>query len=398
MRIALLAPLVSPIAPPFLGGAQALLYDLAAGLAARGHDTSLYAADGSHVPGVRMVPIGVDSSTLMPASFATENDAPPADGDDDWDADLHAPDEALYRATYAFLWAFRMLDAHAGEYDLLHAHAYDRPAFTYTSMQPRPVVHTLHLPAVDAGIRDTLSLLRPPTGGRNEDVRLVTVSHACAATYAPYCQIDDVIYNGVDVERIPFGAAPDPDGYLLFAGRITPEKGVEDALDIAARAGKRLLLVGNVYDRRYFDARIAPRLAAAGNDVQYLDSVPRERLWELMAGAEAVLAPARWDEPFSLVACEAQAAGAPIIAYARGGLREVVADGETGWLVAPGDLDAAAEAVTRLERIDRAACRERIRRRFSLAAMLDGYEAFYSTMLARRAQENRENRKETTGE
>ena len=407
MRIALLAPLVSPIAPPFLGGAQALLYDLAAGLAARGHDVSLYAADGSYVPGVRMVPIGVDSSTLTPASFGTENDTPPAhdaearnaaedDEDDDWDADLHAPDEALYRATYAFLWAFRTLDAHAGEYDLLHAHAYDRPAFTYTNMQPRPVVHTLHLPAVDVGIRDTLSLLRPVTGGGNEDVRLVTVSHACAATYAPYCQIDGVIYNGVDVERIPFGAEPDADGYLLFAGRITPEKGVEDALDIAARAGKRLLLVGNIYDQHYFDARIAPRLAAASNEVQYFNSVPREQLWKLMAGAEAVLAPARWDEPFSLVACEAQAAGAPIVAYARGGLREVVADGETGWLVAPGNLDAAVGAVTRLGGIDRAACRERIREQLSLAAMLDGYEAFYATMLAQRGQEHLENRKETT--
>lgn len=399
MRIALLAPLVSPIAPPFLGGAQALLYDLAAGLAARGHDVSLYAADGSHVPGVRMVPLGVDSSTLTPASFAAEGDAAlgihdtPAAGtldveEDDWDTDLHAPDAALYRSTYAFLWAFRALDAHASEYDLLHAHAYDRPAFTYTNMQPRPVVHTLHLPAVDQGIRDTLSLLRPAGGGGNDDIRLVTVSHACAETYSPYCHIDAVIHNGVDVDRIPFRVAPDPDGYLLFAGRIAPEKGVEDALDIAARAGKRLLLVGNVYDRNYFAQRIAPRLAAAGGDAQYLDSVPRERLWALMAAAEAVLAPARWDEPFSLVACEAQAAGAPVIAYLRGGLREVVADGVTGWLVAPGDVAGAVEAIGRLKTIDRATCRERIRQHFSLAAMLDSYEAFYSAMLAERGQEH----------
>lgn len=406
MRIALLAPLVSPIAPPFLGGAQALLYDLAAGLAARGHDVSLYAADGSNVPGVRMVPLDVDSSTLTPARFAAEGDAAlempegAADAEeDDWDTtDLHAPDEAVYRSTYAFLWAFRALDAHAGEYDLLHAHAYDRPAFTYTNMQPRPVVHTLHLPAVDLGIRDTLSLLRPAGGGGNDDIRLVTVSRACAETYAPYCRIDAVIHNGVDVDRIPFDAAPDPDSYLLFAGRIAPEKGVEDALDIAARAGRRLLLVGNVYDRHYFDQRIAPRLASAGDGVRYLDSVPRERLWELMVAAEAVLAPARWDEPFSLVACEAQAAGAPVVAYARGGLREVVANGMTGWLVAPGDIAGAVEAIGRLKTIDRAACRERVRQHFSLAAMLDGYEAFYSAMLAECGQERPRDSRETNDE
>lgn len=404
MRIALLAPLVSPIAPPFLGGAQALLYDLAVGLVARGHDVSLYAADGSHIPGVRVIPLDVDSSTLTPANFVSRSHSALASGEtgaddeNDEDDDVMAPDAALYRMTYAFLQAFRALDAHAGEYDLLHAHAYDRPAFTYTNMQPRPVVHTLHLPALDAGIRDTLSLLRPPSGGGDEDVRLVTVSRACAATYAPYCRMDAVIYNGVDVERIPFGGTPNSDGYLLFAGRISPEKGVEDALAIAAGAGKRLLLAGSIYDRGYFDERIAPRLEAnGGNGVFYLDMLPRERLWEVMAGAEAVLAPAQWDEPFSLVACEAQAAGAPVVAYARGGLCEVVADGETGWLVAPGDVHAAIEAVGRLATLGRGACRERVRSRFSLAAMLDAYEAFYAGMLAGAGQgkESQTLRKET---
>jgi UDP-glucose:tetrahydrobiopterin glucosyltransferase len=395
MRIALLAPLVSPIAPPFLGGAQALLYDLAAGLAARGHDISLYAADGSQITGVRVVPLGVDASTLTPAAFAApsrialpdeESGAENTEDDENGDSDVMAPDAALYRMTYAFLQAFRTLDAHAGEYDLLHAHAYDRPAFTYTNMQPRPVVHTLHMPAIDAGICDTLSLLRPASGGGNDDVRLVTVSRACAATYAPFCRIDAVVYNGVHVDEIPFGEAPSADGYLLYAGRMAPEKGVEDALEIAARAGKRLILAGGVYDRRYFDERIAPRLAAAGSGALYLDAVPRERLWELMAGAEAVLSPSHWEEPFSLAACEAQAAGAPVIAYARGGLREVVADGETGWLVALGDIDGAAEAVARLGNIERRACRERVQTWFSLTAMLDGYEAFYAKMLAAHGQ------------
>jgi UDP-glucose:tetrahydrobiopterin glucosyltransferase len=381
MRIALLAPLVSPIAPPFLGGAQALLYDLAAGLSQRGHAVTLYAADGSHVPGVPCPPLGINSADLRPARFASPEAESTSDAREEED-DLPIADEAIFSAAYAFLRAWRAIGKHAGDHDLVHAHAYDLPAFGYASLQPLPVVHTLHLPAVDPEILRILRLLAPP--GESSATRLVTVSRACAQTYLPHCRIDAVIHNGVDVERIPFGAAAAPEGYLLYAGRMTPEKGVEDALEIGARAGRPLLLAGGIYDQAYFDARIAPRLARADGGVRYLGMVGREALWALMAGAAAVLAPAQWEEPFSLVACEAQAAGAPVIAYARGGLREVVADGETGWLVAPGDVAAAAAATAKVGALDRAACRARVRRLFSLARMLDAYEAFYRDMLATR--------------
>ncbi|HLZ21659.1 MAG TPA: glycosyltransferase [Ktedonobacterales bacterium] len=383
MRIALLAPLVSPIAPPFLGGAQALLFDLATGLAARGHAVTLYAADGSDVPGVRIVPLGIDAATLRPAIFtaskhdaAVDTDAGDESGDEE---DAFATDEAVFQPSYAFLRVYRAIAAHADEHDLLHAHAYDQPAFAFGSLQPLPIVHTLHLAAVDGPIREALHLLAPP--GASSPTRLVTVSHACAATYAPYCRIDAVIYNGVDVARIPFGAQPDSNGYLLFAGRIAPEKGVADAISIAEQSGHPLLLAGGIYDQAYFDSIVAPRLAYGSSAARYLGAVSRERLWELMAGARAVLAPAQWEEPFSLVACEAQAAGAPVIAYARGGLREVVADGETGWLITPGDVAAAVDAVARIHALDRADCRERVIRTFSLNSMLDAYEAFYTSML-----------------
>jgi UDP-glucose:tetrahydrobiopterin glucosyltransferase len=383
MRIAILAPLVSPIAPPFLGGAQALLADLAAGLAVRGHEVTLYAADGSSVPGVRAVSLGIDSALLRPATFAASrhDDATGINGEEGGEAeeDPFATDEAVFQPSYAFLRAYRAIAAHAGEHDLLHAHAYDQPAFVFGSLQPLPVIHTLHLPAVDGPIREALRLLAPP--GAASPTRLVTVSNACAATYAPYCRIDAVIYNGVDLSRIPFDVQPDASGYLLFAGRIAPEKGVADAISIAEQSGRPLVLAGGIYDTAYFDAVVAPRLAESATRARYLGAVSRERLWELMAGAAAVLAPAQWEEPFSLVACEAQAAGAPVIAYARGGLREVIADGETGWLVPPGDLSAAASAVSRITMLDRAACRARIARRFSLSTMLDAYEAFYASML-----------------
>lgn len=388
MRIALLAPLVAPIAPPYLGGAQALLADLATGLAERGHDVTLYAADGSRVPGVRVPSLGIDASRLTPARFAGDALPPAAAGvtgsrdSDDTDPDLLASDAPAFLATYAFARAFRAIAAaaDAGMHDLLHAHAYDWPAFAHANLQPLQVVHTLHLPALDPAINDVLRQLAPPDAPLGA-TRLATVSHACAATYAATCRIDRVIHNGVSVERIPFGARPDPRGYLLFAGRIAPEKGVEDAIEIAARAGQPLLLAGGIYDQAYYEARIAPRLAASGTGVSFLGALDRERLWELMAGAAAILCPVHWDEPFGLVACEAQAAGAPVIGYARGGLREVVVDGVTGRLVPKGDLDAAVSAVAQLESLDRAACRDRALRHFSLAAMLDAYESYYAEIL-----------------
>ncbi len=404
VRIALLAPLVSPLAPPFLGGAQALLHDLAAGLAGRGHDVALYAADGSHVPGVRVIPTGIDAEQL--AAGRVRPTHPDADlQSTDIPADAELEDTPLARA---FARVYDVIAAHASEHDLLHAHAYDWAAFAYAARAPLPVTHTLHLPNLDPAIAAVLARSSPPgplslrgegvrqeegsplrgegewKGERKPQVHVVAVSQACAASYAGACRIAAVLYNGIDIERIPFGGRAATPAYLLFAGRISPEKGVTDAISIAARAGRHLVIAGGVYDRAYYTEEIAPRLERSGGRVSYVGELSRERLWELMAGAEALLCPIQWDEPFGLAACEAQATGTPVIAYARGGLREVVDDGQTGWLAPLGDIEAAAAAVTRVAALDRRACRAWVEQRFSLAAMLDAHERFYRMVLAAR--------------
>lgn len=386
MRIALVAPLVSPIAPPYLGGAQALLADLARGLAQRGHEVTLYAAEGSSVPGVRIITLGIDSSELRPARFHRDSVAPTTTSaatpdDDEYIPDMLRPDERKLLPSYAFLHVFRALVNHVDEFDLVHAHAFDWPAYAYSSMLPLPVIHTLHLPAVDSNIAKLLGVLAPPDGAPAR-VRLTTVSHACAAGWSPYCDITQVIHNGVDVDAIPFSAAPGSPPSLLFAGRISPEKGVEDALKIAEQADLPLVVAGDIYDTRYYEQRIAPRLERMGERVRYLGGVAQEDLYQLMGAALAVLCPPHWEEPFGLVACEAQAAGTPIVAYRRGGLAEVVADGETGFVVEPGDIAAAVAAVHQVETLDRRACRSRVESLFTLAKMLDGYEAFYAETLA----------------
>lgn len=373
LDIAMLAPLVSPIRQPYLGGAQALLRDLAVSLAARGHMVTLYAAQGSDpavLPGVTLTEVAVDAQRMRPTDFAALHDKPTA-----------APvDPAVERA---FARAFDLIAARAPRHGLLHAHAYDAPAFQQAQALGMPVAHTLHMAALDPTIAVVLAALAPANQPRAaRQPWLVTVSHACAATYADICRIDSVIYNGLDIAAIPFGATTTPDAGALYAGRITPEKGVEDAIEIALMAGSRLQIVGDVYDQEYYARRIAPLVAAHPDQVIYLGPQTRQRVWELMARATVVLVPSLWDEPFGLVACEAQAAGAPVVAYDSGGLREVIVQGVTGMLVRRGQIADAAAALREAQRFSRLACRQHIAEQFALQATIDQYEALYRRMLA----------------
>lgn len=373
MRLALIAPLVSPIAPPYLGGAQALLADLAAGLAARGHRVTLFAASGSRIeaPEVSVRDLGIDAGQLRPAQFF---------GKGAGDSDAEAADPVFFRSAQGFLRVFTQVQQELDDYDLIHAHAFDWPAFAFGALLAarRPMLHTLHLPAVNESINLLLRELRE-TGN---PTRLLTISHACAATYAPYASMDAILFNGIDVEAIPFGSQADADGFLLFAGRISPEKGVTEAIEIARCAGRRLLLAGGVYDQQYFAERVRPALEANKATTEYLGALAHADLWRLMSRASALLLPIGWEEPFGLVAAEALAAGCPVIAYARGALPEIISDGETGFLIPPGDLDGAARAVLQIPAISRTACRARAQEHFSLPRMLDEYERLYERLVS----------------
>ncbi len=374
MRIALVAPFISPIAPPFLGGAQALLADLAVGLAARGHQVTLFAASGSAIPdpGVTVRDPGIDSHQLRPARFA---DSPAADTE----GENGMSDPFFFHSVESFRRVFTILQQEQDNYDLIHAHAFDWPAFAFGALLAtrRPVVHTLHLPAINPAINALLRDLRQ-TGN---PTRFVTVSQACAETYRPYVPMDAIIPNGIDIDAVPFGAEADADGCVLFAGRLSPEKGVTDAIEIARLAGRHLTLAGGIYDAAYFEQAIQPQLHARKHDLEYMGQLSRADLWSLMGRATAVLLPIAWEEPFGLVAAEALAAGCPVIAYARGALPEIISDGETGFLIPPGDINAAAQAISAASSLSRKACRERAQQYFSIARMLDNYERFYEQLL-----------------
>ncbi len=360
MRVALIAPLVTPISQPFTGGAQAVVADLAQGMAQRGHDVTLFAREGSVVPGVTIEPVAVPAS-VMPSSFSEPGRE-------------QSLDPGFMAQANVFFELFLRLRQRVAEFDVLHAHAFDWPSFSCSTLITTiPVIHTIHLPAIMPEINEVLRILNR----QQHPLTLITVSQACARDYAEYTPFDAIIYNGLDIETIPFAPHVSLDAPLLFAGRITPEKGVEAALEIAERSGRHLLLAGGIYDYGYYAERVLPRLEANKDRFTYLGQLDHATLWKLMGEIQGLLFPIAWDEPFGLTPVEAMAAGTPVIAFQRGATEEVIQHGKTGFLIPPGDCIQAAAAVEHLVEIDRQQCRIHVEERFSLHRMLDAYERVY---------------------
>jgi UDP-glucose:tetrahydrobiopterin glucosyltransferase len=349
MRIGLLAPLVAPLRDPQLGGAQVLLCDLAAALAARGHEVEVVAASGSSVTGLHLVDSGVDAAALGAALFDCRRGS--------------RADAATERAHLRAYAAARRRD-----YAVLHNHAFDVAAVRHAVAAGCAVVHTLHLPP-DAAIAAALAEARASAPAP----LVACVSTGQARAWSAHTTVDAVLRNGVPVAAI--GWERRPGRRALFAGRLSPEKGADDAVRIALRAGLPIDVVGGAYDPEFAE-RCRARWATHPS-VRFHGAVSRRRLWHGLAGARVLIVPSRWEEPFGLVAAEAQAAGTPVVAHRVGGLGEIVADGRTGFLVEPGDAAAAAAAVAGVSRISRAGCRRHAERHLDIAVTAAEHERFY---------------------
>jgi UDP-glucose:tetrahydrobiopterin glucosyltransferase len=370
VKIAIMAPLVTPIREPSRGGSQAFVADLARGLTSRGHDVDLYAASGSEVPGVRVIDTGIESESLagtLYRAFGPSADGPEAAGPAVAAPGVAAPGvagpavaESAFTTAYAAMRGIR--------YDVIHNHAFDAPAVRLATMLAAPVVHTLHLPPdrdVSAALRQAAGSSRPPA--------VAAVSDFQASTWRRVVQVDAILPPYPSTRGIPWSAKAGRGA--LFAGRLSPEKGAAEAIDIARAAGMPIDVYGDVYDAEYARDQIDPRRGWPGVTVH--QAVPRTSLWEAMARAAVVVYPARWDEPFGLAAAEAQACGCPVVAFRRGGLEEVIVDGVTGFLVPPDDVPAAAGAVSKVARISRSACREHAEARLDLELSLAAHERLY---------------------
>jgi len=351
MKVAIVAPLVSAIREPHRGGSQAFVSDLARGLADRGHQVHLYAASGSEVRGVDVIDTGVDHRDLQATLYR-------ASGAESCGSDA---------AVRAFAGVYDAVRREA--YDVVHNHAFDAPAITLATATCAPVVHTLHLPP-DASVADALR----NASRRDPAPTVAGVSAFQASAWRRVIPVDAILPPHIPTRSIRW--SPTAGENAVFAGRLSPEKGAAEAIEIALAAGIRIDVYGDSYDPDYAREQIDPRRADPGVSVH--PGVARTTLWDAMARASVVLCPARWDEPFGMVAAEAQACGTPVVAFRRGALDEVIVDGVTGFMVAPNDIEAAAEATVRTTELSRSQCRQHAQSHLDLEISLDAHEQVYT--------------------
>lgn len=338
LKIGLLAPPWAAVPPPGYGGTESVVCQLAQGLTAAGHEVVLFATGDSTAP----VPIVY--------AMASAN----------WDRIGHGEVELPH--------VMRGYEALAG-CDIIHDHTLLGPAWALATGYDR-VVTTSHGP-----FSGELRAIYRRYGKR---LPVVAISHD-QASHAPEIAVDRVIHHGVDPGEYPQGGGDG--GYLLFLGRMTPDKGVREAVLAARAAGEPLIIAAKnrePAERAYFTEEIEPLLT---DDVDVRGEVTGDAKLALLGAAKALLNPIQWAEPFGLVMIEAMACGTPVVACPNGAAPEIVDTGRTGFLCSdPADL---VRAIHRVGELERAACRAAVSQRFSTARMIDDHVALYQEMVAR---------------
>lgn len=343
MRIAAVSSPVTPLRPAQSGGAQSAVTHLAVGLAARGHHVTLYCAEGSRVDGVEIVTVPVDSRAVG-QGLVMPGGPPPQPS-----LEL---DSAIGRL---------FVEVERRGADAVSQHAFDAAAFERS--RGLPVLHTLHLPPI---VESVLHAARGEPASK-----LAAVSEAGRRDWAAAgVEVGYVLRNGVETSLPRHGPVL---RMALAAGRLSPEKGFDHAARAARLAGLPLRVVGLPYAPGYL-----PDLDGA----KLMGPLPRAELTRLMAESAVTICAVRWEEPFGLVAAEAQMAGCPVAGYRRGALPEVIEEGISGILVEPDDVETLGTAVRDCLRLDRGAVRASALRRLAIEGMLDEYERALKSVAA----------------
>jgi glycosyltransferase involved in cell wall biosynthesis len=337
MRIGILAPIAWRTPPRHYGPWERVASLLAEGLVERGLDVTLFATADSQTR--------AKLHAVCPRGYEEDRSLDPKV----W--------ECLHIAA-----AFER----AQDFDLIHNN-FDFLPLTYSDLVKTPVVTTIH------GFSSPRIL--PVYRRYNEHGYYVSISNADRDPSLKYVA---TVYHGIDIEHFTF--RPASSDHLVFLGRIHPDKGTREAIEIAKRARRRLIIAGIIQDQAYFQTQIEPHID--GRAVEYVGSVGPAARDSLLGEAAALLHPILFDEPFGLSVIEAMACGTPVIAFSRGSMPELVRHGENGFLVQ--DVEEAVGAVNRLPEIRREDCRRFVEEGFSAARMVDDYVAVYERVLAMR--------------
>lgn len=335
MKVGILGPVAWRTPPAHYGPWEQVTSLLAEGLVARGVDVTLFA-------------------TLDSVTSAQLDGVVPRGYAEDCEQDGRIA-EALHVAHVM---------ARSGEFQLIHNHL-DWLPLAFSRSCRAPLLTTIH------GFSGPRIL---PAYISARETAFVSISDSDRAPELDYVA---TVYHGIELAALPF--SPVAGESLVVFGRIHPDKGTAEAIEIARRAGRRLTICGIVQDERYFREEVAPHLD--GDRVVYLGSVGPEERARVLGSAAALLHPIHFNEPFGLAVVEAAATGTPVIAYRRGSMPEIVEEGVTGFLVE--DVAEAALKVGAAAALPRLAIRQVTERRFSAARMVDDYLAVYERLLGR---------------
>ncbi|OBI95381.1 glycosyl transferase family 1 [Mycobacterium asiaticum] len=351
LRVAVIASNRFPIREPFAGGLEAHVSHLSRALAARGHQVSLFAAPGSDLaPGCESLAVRF----LALSESARQDISMPSAG---FMSDHHAYLSLM-------LW---LAGSGARQFDVVHNHSLHYLPVAMAPALSTPMLTTVHTPP-------TPWLESAIDAAAGQGTRFSAVSRHTADAWQKVIGDMAVVPNGVDTRMWPLG----PGGpALVWFGRITAEKAPHLAIAAARQADRPLVLAGPISDEGYFADRIVPQLHGS---VSYAGHLDHQQLARLVGESCTALVTPAWDEPYGLVVAEAMSCGTPVVAFARGGIPELI-DDDSGRLVPPGDTPAMAAAIDKTVRLPRSRVRERAVRHCSATAMVTAYADLYRNMI-----------------
>lgn len=347
MKIAVLAPFEESVPPQKYGGTESVVYNLVVELVAMGHDVTMFGTGDSDVP-CKVIPI-------FPHTIRS--------------IEPYASDMSM-RDTAKFLGIGKVLEQlENGKFDIVHNNLGWRFLF-FAKCFEIPMVTTLHNP-ISKGPEQMGYLAYP-------DLQFVSISNN-QRTPLPELHFVDTVYNGIDMAMYPF--ANEHDGYLFFLGRMSPEKGVKEAIEVAKKTGNKLYIAAKVdlVDQPYYEL-LKPSID--GKQIVMLGEINGEEKTKYLQGARALVSPIQWEEPFGLVAIEAMSCGTPVLGMARGSYPEIIKSGKNGFLATT--VDEMISQLGHIDAIDRSECRRSVEERFTRQHMAQGYVSVYNKLLGNR--------------
>ena len=334
MKVAILAPIAWRTPPEKYGPWEQVASNITEGLVKRGIDVTLFATGNSHTAGK----LEYVSSTA------------------------YSEDPSIDPKVWECLHISNVMEQ-ASKFDIIHNN-FDFLPLTYSRLIETPIVTTIH------GFSSQQII--PVYKKYNDNTSYVSISNSDRSSELEYTA---TVYNGIDNKDFTFN--DNPKDYLLFFGRLHPEKGTYESIQIAKKANKKLIISGLIQDEAYFEEKVKPYIN--DKDIVYVgNSGPKERN-KLLGEATALLHPISFDEPFGLSVAEAMFCGTPVVAFNRGSMPELIDNNKSGFLVS--SIDEAVEAIYKIDSIDRKYCQQWAMSHFSIDKMVEGYLDVYKHIL-----------------